>query len=35
MGLVAEWTTLHQKELQELWERASRLQPLTRVAPLP
>ena len=35
MGLVAEWTTLHQKELQELWERAGQLQPLTRVAPLP
>ena len=35
MGLEAEWTTLHQKELQELWERASRLQPLNRLDPLP
>ena len=35
MGLVAEWTTLHQEELQELWERARKLQPLTGVAPLP
>ncbi len=35
MGLVAEWATLHQTELQALWERARRLQPLTRVAPLP
>ena len=35
MGLVAEWTTLHQKELRELWERASKLQPLHRLDPLP
>ena len=35
MGLVAEWTTLHQKELRELWERASKLQPLNRLDPLP
>lgn len=35
MGLVAEWTTLHQKELHELWERASKLQPLNRLDPLP
>ena len=35
MGLVAEWTTLHQTELQALWERASRLQPLHRLDPLP
>ena len=35
MGLVAEWTTLHQKELQALWERASKLQPLNRLDPLP
>lgn len=35
MGLVAEWTTLHQQELQALWVRASQLEPLNRVAPLP
>ncbi len=35
MGLVAEWTTLHQQELQALWDRASKLQPLSRVDPLP
>ena len=35
MGLVAEWATLHQQELQALWERASKLQPLNRVDPLP
>jgi hypothetical protein len=35
MGLVAEWTTLHQQELQAQWDRASNLQPLSRIAPLP
>ena len=35
MGLVVEWATLHQKELQALWERARKLQPLDRVDPLP
>ena len=35
MGLVTEWATLHQRELQALWERASKLQPLNRVDPLP
>ena len=34
-GLVAEWATLHQAELQELWGRAVKLQPLHRVDPLP
>jgi hypothetical protein len=35
MGLVAEWASLHQQELQALWERASKLEPLNRLAPLP
>ncbi|MEW6322379.1 MAG: DUF4160 domain-containing protein [Acidobacteriota bacterium] len=35
MGLVAEWATLHQAELQGLWDRASRLEPLHRLDPLP
>ena len=35
MGLVAEWATIHQHELQALWNRASKLEPLTRVDPLP
>jgi len=35
MGLVAEWTTLHQHELTALWEKATRLEPLDRLAPLP
>ena len=34
MGLVTEWATLHQQELQELWERAENLQPLGRIDPL-
>ncbi|MEQ1897356.1 MAG: DUF4160 domain-containing protein [Vicinamibacterales bacterium] len=35
MGLVAEWATLHQRELRELWMNAGRLEPLRRLAPLP
>ena len=35
MGLVAEWASLHQEELQGLWDRASKLEPLNRLAPLP
>lgn len=32
--LVQEWTMLHQQDLQELWEKARQLQPLTRIKPL-
>lgn len=35
MGLVAEWATLHQQDLSELWEKAGRLEPLHRLDPLP
>lgn len=35
MGLVAEWASLHQQELEALWDRASELEPLNRLAPLP
>lgn len=35
MGLVAEWAPLHQQELQGLWDRASKLEPLNRLDPLP
>ena len=35
MGLVAEWATIHQQELQTLWERASHLEALHRLDPLP
>jgi len=35
MGLVAEWATQHQEELQTLWEKARNQQPLGRLEPLP
>ena len=35
MGLVVEWATLHQRELQAAWERASESQAPGRIAPLP
>ena len=35
MGLVVEWATLHRQELQAQWQRASALQALTRIDPLP
>lgn len=35
MGLVVEWATLHQLELQALWDKASRLEALHRIDPLP
>ena len=35
MGLVAEWTTLHQQDLTALWEKARRFEPLARLDPLP
>lgn len=34
MGLVAEWTTLHQQELLSVWDRARKSEPLGRVEPL-
>ena len=35
MGLVIEWATLHRQELQVQWQRASALQQLSRIDPLP
>ena len=35
MGLVVEWATLHRRELQIQWQRASALQSLGRIEPLP
>jgi hypothetical protein len=35
LGMVAEWASLHQRELSAAWERASRLQPPGQIAPLP
>ncbi|MDP9046570.1 MAG: DUF4160 domain-containing protein [Bacteroidota bacterium] len=34
LGLVIEWTALHQRELNENWEKAKRQEPLIAVAPL-
>ena len=35
MGLVAEWASLRQPELQTLWDKARRQEPLGRLDPLP
>jgi hypothetical protein len=35
MGLVVEWATLRRQELKAQWQRASSLQPLGRIEPLP
>ena len=35
MGLVAEWSVMHQRELLGLWDRAMRQEPLERIDPLP
>ena len=35
MGFVAEWATLHQVELQGLWDKARTQQQLNRLEPLP
>lgn len=35
MGLVAEWTSLHQDELIAAWERAKNLEPVGKIDPLP
>ena len=34
LGLVMEWASLHQTELQQEWEKAKDLQPLGKIAPL-
>jgi hypothetical protein len=34
LGIVAEWTALHQKELMDNWERACNQEPLQAIAPL-
>jgi hypothetical protein len=34
LRLVREWAQLHQDELLANWERARRLEPLERIAPL-
>ena len=35
MGMVSEWAALHQDELLADWEKASRLETLDRIEPLP
>lgn len=35
LGLVVEWSSLHQEELWHAWESAKRLEPPTRIDPLP
>ncbi len=34
LGLVVEWTSLHQDELRILWERARNSEPLGKIEPL-
>jgi hypothetical protein len=34
LGLVMEWASKHEPELQDDWQRASRSQPLERIEPL-
>ena len=34
IGLIMEWAALHEKELLEDWEFASRKRPLKRIKPL-
>ncbi len=34
LGLVAEWTALHQQELMENWERAKNHETLNKIEPL-
>lgn len=34
LGLVVEWASLHQRELEQVWERAMRKEPLGNIAPL-
>ena len=33
-GLVIEWATLHQAELESAWRRAKNLEPLDKIDPL-
>lgn len=34
MGLVTEWTLLHQEELKEAWQHAENLEPIGKIDPL-
>ena len=35
MGLVTEWSLLHQDELRDMWNRAEKLESLGKIDPLP
>ena len=35
MGMVAEWGSMYQSELLADWERATHLEPLVKIDPLP
>jgi hypothetical protein len=35
MGLVTEWTLIHQEELRDLWQRAENMQSIGKIDPLP
>ena len=35
LGLVAEWSALHQEELREAWSKAKNLESVGKIAPLP
>ena len=34
MGMVTEWTSLHQEELKAAWQKAKNLEPVGRIEPL-
>ena len=34
-GLIVEWASQHRQELLELWDKAQRHEPLTKIEPLP
>ncbi len=35
LGMITEWSALHQDELLETWSRAATFQPLNKIDPLP
>ena len=34
-GMVAEWASLHQRELMTAWQSATQHEPVTKIDPLP
>lgn len=35
LGLVAEWSAMHQGELRQAWQKAKNLEPAGKIDPLP